>query len=233
MVRRAAGRNGAESTVVDIFDEVEEELRAERAQRLLKQYGGVMIAAAVLVVVGVGAWQGWGWWQARRDLTVAGQYLSAMSTADTAGQDKAKQKAAASEFEHVANTGPAGYRTLARLRAAALLAQNGDITGASHVWDAVAADGSAQPLLRDLASLLWAEHQIDTADPGMLEGRLKPLTNPDNPWHSLAQEQMAVLDLRLGKKAAAKTALRQVAQDVTAPEGVRGRAAALLTQLGT
>ena len=32
--------------VVDIFDEVDEELRAERAQQLLKRYGGVIIAAA-------------------------------------------------------------------------------------------------------------------------------------------------------------------------------------------
>ena len=89
-----------------------------------------------------------------------------------------------------------------------------------------------QPLLRELASLLWAEHQIDTADPGVLEARLKPLTAPDNAWHSLAQEQLAVLDLRQGKKDAAKTDFAGGRAGRYRPDGVRGRAAALLAQLG-
>ena len=185
MVRPAAGPNGAESTVVDIFDEVEEELRAERTQRLLKKYGGAMVAAAVLVVAAVGAWQGWRWWEARHDLAVAGQYLTAMSVADSAANDKAMQQQALAEFDRVASAAPAGYRTLARLRAAALKAQTGDIAGATRLWDAVATDSSAAPLLRDLASLLWAEHQIDTGDPGLLEARLKALAAPDNAWRSV------------------------------------------------
>ena len=33
--------------MVDIFDEVDEELRADRAEALLKRYGGVIDGAAV------------------------------------------------------------------------------------------------------------------------------------------------------------------------------------------
>ena len=43
----------------DIFDEVSEDLRAERAQQMLKKYGGLLVAAAALVLAGTGAWQGW------------------------------------------------------------------------------------------------------------------------------------------------------------------------------
>jgi hypothetical protein len=87
-------------------------------------------------------------------------------------------------------------------------------------------------LLRDLASLLWCQHQIDTGDPALLEARLKPLAEPDSPWRPLAQEQLALLNLRQGNTAAAKTELSKLAQDVTAPNGVRERAAALLARLG-
>ena len=38
--------------MVDIFDEVEEDLRADRAQAFLRRYGIVFIAVAVLVVAG-------------------------------------------------------------------------------------------------------------------------------------------------------------------------------------
>jgi hypothetical protein len=66
----------------------------------------------------------------------------------------------------------------------------------------------------------------------MLEGRLKALAEPGNAWRPLAQEQLALLDLRQGRTAAAKTTLSKLAQDVTAPNGVRERAAALLARLG-
>jgi hypothetical protein len=220
--------------VVDIFDEVDEELRAERAQQLLKRYAGVIVAAALLIVAAAAGWQGWHWYQARQDQAAAAQYLIAMNLANApaAGSSAAARSAAIAEFERVVASAPEGYRTLARLRAAALKADAGDRQGAAALWDQVAADGSADPLLRDLASLLWASHLIDSADPSLLQDRLKALTAPDNPWHALANEQLALLDMRLGKTDQAKTALRSLAQDTTAPSGVRGRASGLLNRLG-
>jgi hypothetical protein len=220
--------------VVDIFDEVDEELRAERAQQLFKRYGGVIFGAALLIVVAAAAWQGWRWYQARQDQAAAVQYLTAMTLADAtaAGTSAANRAAAIAAFDKLTATAPEGNRTLARLRDAALKADAGDLTGATALWDQVAADNAADPLLRDLASLLWAEHQIDHGDPALLESRLKALTAPDNVWHALAEEQLALLDLRVGKTDQAKTTLRRLAQDTTAPSGVRGRAGGLLNRLG-
>lgn len=45
--------------MVDIFDEVDEDLRAERAQALLKRYGGLLIALALLTIGAAGGWQAW------------------------------------------------------------------------------------------------------------------------------------------------------------------------------
>jgi hypothetical protein len=162
------------------------------------------------------------------------QYLTAMTLADAtaAGTSAANRAAAIAAFDKLTATAPEGYRTLARLRDAALKADAGDLTGATALWDQVAADNAADPLLRDLASLLWAEHQIDHGDPALLESRLKALTAPDNVWHALAEEQLALLDLRVGKTDQAKTTLRRLAQDTTAPSGVRGRAGGLLNRLG-
>jgi hypothetical protein len=220
--------------LVDIFDEVDEELRAERAQQLLKRYGG-LIVAAVLVIVGAAAgWQAWRWYEARQDQAAAVEYLTAMTLADAtaAGTNAASRTAAIAAFDRVAGNAPQGYRTLSRLREAALKADAGDLTGATALWDQVATDTSADPLLRDLASLLWVEHQIDSGDPATLEARLKALATPTNPWRPLAEEQLALLDMRQGKTDQAKATLRRLAQDVTAPNGVRGRATGLLNRLG-
>jgi hypothetical protein len=73
---------------------------------------------------------------------------------------------------------------------------------------------------------------MDTGDPALIEARLKPLAAPDNPWHPLAHEAQALLYLRQGKNDQAKDTLRPLAQDVTAPQGVRARANILLHRLG-
>jgi len=65
-----------------------------------------------------------------------------------------------------------------------------------------------------------------------LRARLAPLALPTNAWHALAQEAAALLDLRQGQTDQAKAALKTLAQDTTAPSGVRGRANGLLARLG-
>ena len=217
--------------MVDIFDEVDEELRAERAQRLLQRYAGLIIAVALLIVGGAAGWQAWRWWQARQDMAAAQRYVTAMTLMQSPAA-AGNAQALTGDFDALAQTAPEGYRTLARLQAAALKAEHGDLRGALGLWNDVASDGSADPLLRDLATLLWCQHQIDTADPGLLAARLKALAEPGNVWRPLAQEQLALLDLHQGKTEAAKAALNKLAQDVTAPNGVRERAAALLGRLG-
>jgi hypothetical protein len=220
--------------VVDIFDEVDEELRAERAQQLLKRYGGLIIAAALLIVAVAAGWQAWRWYQTRQDQAAAVEYLTAMSLVESpAGvSDAARNSAAIAMLDKLETTAPEGYRTLARLRGAAAMAASGDLPRALALWGQVAGDSSADPLLRDLANLMWVEHQIDSGDPAVLQGRLKTLAAPGNAWHTLAEEQLALLDMRLGKPDDAKAILRRLAQDTTAPNGVRGRANILLSRLG-
>jgi hypothetical protein len=228
--------------VVDIFDEVDEELRAERAQQLLKRYAGVILAAAVAVVGAAAGWQGWRWYEDRQDRKAAAQYVTAVTLAQASptggpgggpgGGNEATRSAAIAAFAGVAADSPAGYATLARLHEAALKADSGDLKSASAMWDQVAGDSSADPLLRDLASLLWVQHQLDQGDPSLLEARLKPLATVGNPWRALAEEQLALLDLRQGRKDQAKAMLQHLAEDATAPSGVRGRASGVLTRLG-
>jgi len=230
---RAVPGDRRENRVVDLFDEVEEELRAERAQKLLQRYGGLIVAAAVLIIGAAAGWQGWQWWQAKQDRAAATEFVASMTAADSSLPAAAKARPATiATFDALAAKAPEGYRTLARLRAAALKAESGDLAGADVLWDQVAADSAADPLLRDLASLLWAQHQLDSGDPALIAARLKPLSEPGNAWRPLAQEQLALLDLRQGKTDAARTALRSLSRDVTAPSGVRGRAGALLGRLG-
>jgi hypothetical protein len=224
-------QTGERIRVVDIFDEVEEDLRAERAEKLLKKYGWLIVVAAIVLVCGVAGWQIWTRMQAQQAAAVASRFIAAQTAIEQAkpGKPAASQIDA---LDHLAARGPEGYKTLARLRAAELKADAGDLPGAVALWDQVAADPSADSLLRDLASLTATMHQLDHGDPAQLQARLEPLAVFGNPWSALAREQLAMLDLRQGKTEDAKTKLKALSTDFEAPAGLRARAAALLAGLG-
>jgi hypothetical protein len=216
---------GERIRVVDIFDEVEEDLRAERAEKLLKKYAWLIIALAVAVIAAAAGWQLWNRYQARQDIAAAERYVAADGSDATGAPTLAA-------LDQLAATAPEGYRTLARLRAAGLKADAGDLPGAITLWNQIAGDSGADRLLRDLASLLAAQRQLDTGEPAQLEARLKPLAQPGNAWSTLAQEQLALLDLRQGKLDDARKTLRMLSIDIEAPSGLRARAGALLAGLG-
>ena len=136
------------------------------------------------------------------------------------------------EFAYVAMAGPEGYRALAQLREAALQAAAGNNEAALTLWDQIGRDTAADPLFRDLAALLWAQNQVDRGEPEAIEAHLAGLVAPGNPWRPLAQETQALLALRTGQDARARTLLKQLNADPNAPPGIRARTGALLTRLG-
>lgn len=227
-------RNLARRRVVDIFDEVSEDLRAERARRFVRRYGVLLIVAAIAVVAGVGAWQVWRWRAAQNVGQVATAFMDAMRTATpplSGALTKPARDRALQQFLDLAGSAPEGYRTLARLRAAQLRSAAGDAAGALSLWDQVSSDTQADPLLRDLANLLWVQHQVDAGDPAAVEGRLAPLVAQGNTWRPLAQEAQALLWIRTGQDAKARELLTRLQADTAVPDGIRARAGGLLSRL--
>ncbi len=216
--------------MADIFDELNEDLRAERARALARRYGLAGGVALVLVLAGVGGWRGWDWWQGRQSQALAGPYLAASGVlAPGAAPAQATDPDA---FASIAKDAPAGYRTLAQLQEAALRWNGGDTAAALALWNQVSTDGD-DVLLRDLASLLWAQHSVDAGDPAAIAARTAKLEAQSNPWRALAQEVDAMVALRLDDKDKAMRLLRDLLTDPMAADGLRRRAGELLAILGT
>lgn len=199
----------------DIFDEVQEDLRADAARRMARRYSGAAAAAVVVILASTGAYV---WWQNREKASqeaVATEYLAASDAADHGKPDAAAGLAA------IAENGPEGYRTLARLRLAALDWQEGRHDKAVAAWQAVADDGSAPTILRDLATLTRLQHQADTGNPAVLKQQAEALTAPENPWRPMAEQVIAMLDLRAGKPADAVAIMKRLTIDPAASPGLR------------
>jgi hypothetical protein len=213
--------------VPDIFDEVQEDLRAEAARRMARRYSGAVVALLVLVLAGTG---GFVWWQNRQKEAADAAALLYIDAAHDADHGSA---GAAAALSSLAATGPEGYRILANLRLAALDWQDGRQPQALAAWQAVAGDASAPQLLRDLATLSRVEHQVDTGNPVLLRQQAESLTAADNPWRPMAEQVIALLDLRAGKPAEAATLLKRLSTDPLSPPAIREMAADLLQTINT
>lgn len=210
----------------DIFREVDEEVRQERYQQLWKRYGLYVVAATTIVILATVAVVAWRNYQAGERLAASDKFLDAVEQAEGQPQQAIDALAALTE------SGTAGYKLLARLRAAALLAGQGDTEAAIAQYDAVAADSGVNPLYRDLATLQSVMQGLSVMNREEAERRLAPLTADDNPWRYNAREVLAAAALAAGDSAAARAHLQSLVDDLAAPPGMRGRAAEMLAALG-
>jgi hypothetical protein len=219
-------RAGAES-VSDIFTEVDEDLRRERALKLWNRYGNYIVAFAIAVVVATAGVTYWKDYQHKQAEAGALRYLAALDQATTDSGASGEQALAA-----ISRDGAEGYAVLARFQQAALKSRNGDPAGASEIYRAIAADSRTDQSLRDAAALLAALNVPDGVDPAEYERQLATLTAPTNPWRHMAREAVAIALIKAGKIAEARAQYTKISDDPDAPPGVRARAAEMLAALG-
>ena len=217
--------------MVDIFDEVDEDIRAERLARFARRYAVGFIGLAVLVVLGVAGWQVWSWHQGQENAKAASAYLAVMEQAGQRGSAADRQNLAQA-FGAVARSSPGGYATLAKLNEASLLADSGHLKEAEPIWDGLINDGHLNPVLRQVATLGWASHEIDTAEPSLIQARLEDLAADNSPWRPIALQYLALLSIRTGHKDQAIATLEKVADDISTPTDMRNMANAMAQALG-
>jgi hypothetical protein len=207
--------------VADIFQEVDEEVRREQFQKLWDRFGTLIIAACVLVVVAVGAWRGYEWWQTKKAGESGAAFESAVALAESG-----KHQEAEAAFAKLAANGSAGYRGLARLREAAELAST-DRNGAVKAYDDIAADKSAGQVIEDLAAVRAGVLLVDTAPYSEMRARLEPLTAADRTFRYSARELLALSAWKTGDMAAARQWTDMIITDPQSPSGTRSRAEVL------
>ena len=210
-----------------IFAEIDEEVRRERYKQLWDQYGTYIIAVVLVIVLGIGGWRGYQWWEARKAAEAGAAFEAAAVLAD---EDKHAEAEAA--FAKVAADAPSGYRVLARLREAASLSQR-DPKAAAKIYDQVATDSSAGQVLQDLANLRAGMALADTESYDALLARLEPLTGADRAFRHTARELLAFAAWRSNNSEAVKRWAEMIVTDGETPASTRSRIDMLMALTGT
>lgn len=216
--------------MADIFNEIDEELRRDKAQAWWKQYGKYVIAVCAVAIAGVAAYT---WYQEQRTAEL-------MSLADRYGQaqlqiEAGENPAAVATLTQLADdAGENGIALMARFRAAGLIAESGDPGAAAIAFTEIANDTAVDTLYRDLASVLSILHASNAGqDAAALLTRIEPLAADGEPWRFTARMIAASLAIGLGDVEQAQDYLKKVADDPEAPNSARGQAAEILQAIGS
>jgi hypothetical protein len=201
--------------VSDIFREVEEDVRRERAQRIWKRYGTYSIAAGVLVFVGIGAWQMWQRHDRQEREKISAQFVAA--------QRITNPRDAANAFVDL--KGRKGYGEIARLSQASAMFVAGQRKEAIDLYKEIAASDSGP--VGSVARLRAAWALAETATRTELAELLKPLNPPGSPWRENAHEVMAFADYRALDIKSAQAKYAELAVDPKAPDALKARAKAM------
>lgn len=205
----------------ELFSEVDEDLRREQLKKLWDRYSLLIIVLAILIVAGVGGWRAYSYLEGKKAAEAGAAYDRA---AELAEQNKHAEAEAA--FTKLAGEAPAGYRTLARLRAAGEAATR-DPQAAVKLYDDISADRAIAAPEQDLARIRAGALLVDTMPYEAVQTRLEPATTNTGTYRHSARELLALSAWRAGNAAATRQWLDMIASDAETPASLRTRAEAL------
>ncbi|WP_029074182.1 tetratricopeptide repeat protein [Kaistia adipata] len=209
--------------MTDIFHEVEDDLRREKAKRLWARFGPYVLLVAVLIVVGVGGWRGWEYWREQQAAAEGDRFVAALKLASENKHDEA-----ITALNEIATTGGGGYPVLASFRAASELAATKKTDEAVKAFDAIAAKPGTPALLQQMARLRAALLVVDTADLAQMKSRIGDLAETGNPWRHSARELLGLTAWRTGDLEAARGYFQSIADDPETPQSMQSRTQLML-----
>lgn len=208
--------------MVDIFEEVDEHLRSDRLGALARRYLPWVLGIFAIALLAAFAVWGFTSYQQRNIDAASRAYATGvdlMSKNDPAG--------AYVSFGAAAGKSAPAYRALALMEQAGVRMQQKRTQDAVALFDQ-AAQATSDPVISDAARLKSALAVLDTAPYVEVEARLKPLTDPNRPYHALAREALALAKLNAGRPADALGDFQVIALMADAPQDVRERAQAAM-----
>jgi hypothetical protein len=211
-----------------LLREVEEELRREQMQKIWKRYNGVILGAALLIVLAVA---GYKWLETRR-IAAAERGGADFAAAENLSDDK-KNNDAEKAFQAIAESGPAGYAALAKLHLAGAQVKEGKTADAVATYDSLAKQPGADDLLKSFAQLQAASLRMANADYAEIQNRLTPLIAEDAPYAKSARELLGIAAYKAKKLDEARKYLEPLLVDPNVSDAMQERVKIIMSGIAS
>ena len=213
--------------MVDFINEVEEELRKDEYNRLLRRYGPFILAIIVAIVAGAGFLEYRKYTQDQSARATSASYVDASDKAAAGDVDQS-----ITEFMAIAEKAPAGYAGLSLVRAATLKLESGDSAEAVRLLDRAASTFETQRHAQ-LAEIKAAYILANEGAYSDVINRIGPLMEKDAPYEFLARELMGFAALKSGDETLAREQFGYLESIPGVPAPIKERAKQNLSLMRT
>ncbi len=204
--------------MVDFINEVEDALRKDQYNALLKRWGPWIAAVAVLVVLASGVFEYFQSADERIAKSTSLSYVEAQTLLD-----EGNAAGASGLFTAIAQKARPGYAGLSLMQASGIALDNGNRTEALRLLDQAANIFETQNH-QDLAALKAAYLLMDNADFEAVKNRAAPLSQSGRPYEFLAREVLAFVALEQGDTQTASSQFSFLARSPDVPDNLKARA---------
>ncbi|MFK7867027.1 MAG: tetratricopeptide repeat protein [Alphaproteobacteria bacterium] len=163
--------------MADIFNEIDEDLRKDRAKQVWQKYGKKFIAGAIVIVIAVSGFTAYQYWNMQQIYDSGARYSGVVSKLALGGENAAQglnMLEAANQLQALQGL-KAGFSPLADATAAALYVQEGAFQQAYDLYESLAQNTDISEFLRQQFHLL----SLETAMAGGLMDAAAIQTNLD------------------------------------------------------
>jgi hypothetical protein len=212
--------------VVDLFEEVEDELRNEQYKKLALKLAPWVVGGLVAGALVAAAAYGYIRYQDATAAKAAGTYAAALDT-----MRKGDQQGAYKALDDVSGSSK-GYKTLALMLQASIRLDAGKTDEAVKLFDKAAdtaPSGKNGLILADTARLKAAWAVLDDSPYAEVEKRLKPLTEDGRPLRGLAREALTIAMLNAGMTKDARAEATRLTVSPDASQGIAQRARLMIS----
>ena len=205
------------------IEEVSEEVRRDRLYNFFRKYAWVGVLVVFTIVGG----------------TAFLEYQKAMvkSKAEKVGSavmkalESSDEKERAELLANIESSNPEVKSIVAMLKAAEEIAMQ-NYAAASKSLKTISEDSSIGQIYRDIAEFKFLLLSHDRVEDALLLTGFEKLASPGNPFRLLAEEQIAIIELKNQENDAAVAKLRSILEDAELTDTIRQRVTQLLIALG-
>ena len=128
----------------EIISEIEEDLQKERLKKYWSLYGKYISSVIILVIVIIGGWQFYNFWENKKNNDASNNFLNILSISNNDINEAINKINGLSDL-------PNGYKFLLKFKKASLLNKNGNNPEAQLIWKELYSDKYIDPDYKDIA----------------------------------------------------------------------------------
>lgn len=178
----------------EIISEIEEDLQKERLKKYWSLYGKYISSVIILVIVIIGGWQFYNFWENKKNNDASNNFLNILSISNNDINEAINKINGLSDL-------PNGYKFLLKFKKASLLNKNGNNPEAQLIWKELYSDKYIDPDYKDIAIISSLMNDYDQPE---LIAKLDDIIKNNINFSNLSKELKASILYENGKRQESK-----------------------------